>query len=57
MKIFLKIFTIVTTMVFALVGSAIFILITLLAAVRNWGAFKNCDNPQNDFIDIEDYDY
>lgn len=57
MKTLLKIITIVITMVIALVGSLFFVFITLIAAIKNWGAFKNCDIPTDDLIDIEDYDY
>ena len=56
MKVFLKVFTVIVTMVIALMGSLFFIFVTLLAAIKNWGAFKSCDNPQDDFIDVEDYD-
>jgi hypothetical protein len=52
----LKITTIVVTAVIILLGSLFFIAITLVAAIKNWGAFKNCDNPVDDLIDIEDYD-
>ena len=56
MKTVLRITVVVVTMVLTLVGSFLFIFITLLAAIKNWGAFKNCDNSGNDLIDIEDYD-
>jgi hypothetical protein len=52
----LKIITIVVTSMVILVGSLFFIAITLVAAIKNWGAFKNCDNSTDDLIDIEDYD-
>ena len=56
MERFLKIIVVVITIIITITGSLIFTFITLLAAIKNWGAFKNCDNTQDDFIEIEDYD-
>ena len=56
MNTVLRIVTIVITAIVILVGSLFFIAITLVAAIKNWGAFKDCSNPADDLIDIEDYD-
>ena len=52
----LRVFTVLVTLVVTLLGSSFFAIITLIAALKNWGAFKNCDRPEDDFIDVEDYD-
>lgn len=57
MNILSRIITILVTSTLVIVGGLFFIIITFLAAIKNWGAFKNCDNLEDDFIDIEDYDY
>lgn len=57
MNILSRIIIVLVTSIITLVGGFFFIIITFLAAIKNWGAFKNCDNSEDDFIDIEDYDY
>jgi len=57
LNILSRVIIVLVTSIVIIIGGFFFIIITLLAAIKNWGAFKNCDSPENDFIDIEDYDY
>lgn len=49
MKIFSRLFTagVIT------LGGFIFLVVTILAAINNWGAFKYDEDFYDDFIDME----
>lgn len=51
MKLVLKVSAILVTLIITAIGSLLFLIITVLAAIKNWGSFSNLDYEDINYLD------